>query len=586
MEKSGDGVWTTSTDGDRKGQFYTFQVETEAGVSKEVPDPYAKAVGVNGLRGMVVDLAQTNPAGWDADRSPALPHPTDAILYEMHVRDFTIAANSGVRRKGKFAGVAETGTKNREGLTTGIDHLKELGVTHVHLLPVFDYYSVNETVQNNAQYNWGYDPLNYNTPEGSYSSDAYDGATRIREFKSLIQALHAAGIGVVMDVVYNHTMLGENSNFNQLVPDYYYRHRADGKFSNGASCGNETASEQPMMRKFLVESVLFWAQEYHIDGFRFDLMGLHDIETMNAISTALHFSKPDIILYGEGWTAGDTPLPEAQRSTKAHIGQIPGVAAFGDDLRDAVKGSVFDAKDRGFVSGKAGMEESVKFGIVAATQHPQVDYSKVNYSKAPWAAQPTQCVNYVSCHDNHTLWDRLHNSNPQDAVATRVRMHRLAETIVLTSQGIPFLLSGTEMLRSKNGVENSYNSPDAVNQIDWSRKTNFRSVNRYFKELIHLRKKHPAFRMSEAEQIRQHLQFLPVSGGGLVAFMISDHANGDAWKKIVVAYNANRTPVNIDLPQGGWKLISDGNRIDQKGIKPVGGVQFAVPALSAVILAE
>ena len=495
MKKDLNGTWSAKVPGDIKGKFYVFKVQINGKWLNEVPDPYAKAVGVNGKRAMVVDLKETNPAGWEKDKSPVFKNKTDAILYELQVRDASIAANSGIKNKGKYLGLTETGTKNTEGLSTGLDHIKELGVTHVHLLPCFDFYSIDESKPDKPQYNWGYDPLNYNVPDGSFSTDPYDGITRIKEFKQMVQAFHQNGLRVIMDVVYNHTRLTEDSYFNQLVPGYYYRQTKDGKFSNATACGNETASERYMMRKFMLESVLYWVKEYHIDGFRFDLMGVHDIETMNLISKELHKIKPDILLYGEGWTAGSSPLPDSLRAIKKYAYKLDRIAVFSDDIRDGIKGSVFEHADKGFASGKPGMEESIKFGIVASCKHPQVDYAKVNYSKAPYSAQPWNTITYCECHDNHVLWDKLAISAKNATEAERKEMDKLAMSIVLTSQGISFLHAGTEFLRTKKGVENSFESPDSINAIDWSLKTKNKEVFEYVKGLIKMRKEHPAFRM-------------------------------------------------------------------------------------------
>ena len=399
------GVWTAEVPGDLDGIYYTFQTKIQGNWQGEAADPYARAVGTNGVRAQVVDLSQTNPAGWSNDQRPPLAAPEDIILYELHIRDMSIHPQSGIEYKGKYLGLTEAGTTGPNGVTTGLDHLKELGITHVHLLPSFDFLSVDESRPDSAQYNWGYDPQNYNVPEGSYSTNPKDGAVRIREFKQMVQALHNAGIRVIMDVVYNHTGRSEDSKFNRLVPGYYYRQREDGSLSDASACGNEIASERPMVRKFIRESVQYWVDEYHIDGFRFDLMGIHDIQTMNEISTSLHAIDSTIFIYGEGWTASASPLPDSLRALKANTGQLKGVAAFSDELRDALKGSVFEPEERGFVTGRPGLEESIKFGIVAAGPHDQVEYDSVNYSKAPWAPQPHQCINYVSCHDNHTLWD-------------------------------------------------------------------------------------------------------------------------------------------------------------------------------------
>ncbi|MEJ2004008.1 MAG: type I pullulanase [Cyclobacteriaceae bacterium] len=496
------GTWTVTLEGDQRNAYYTFQVKQNGIWLQEKPDIYARAVGVNGMRGMIVDLSETDPDGWDDDVRPEMSEYTDIIIYEMHIRDMTIDPGSGVTQKGKYHGLTETNTKNESGDATALDHIRDLGVTHVHLLPSFDHRSIDETKLDQPQYNWGYDPLNYNVPEGSYSTNPYDGKVRIREFKQMVKAFHDNGIRVILDVVYNHTGQTEESIFNQLVPDYYYRKNPDGTFSDAAACGNETASEREMMRKYMIESVKYWATEYHLDGFRFDLMGIHDISTMNAIADELRAIDPTIFIYGEGWTAGSSPLPETERALKKNTYLMPHVAAFSDDLRDGLKGNVFEHEDRGFASGKKDMKESVKFGIVASTEHPQVDYSAVNYSASAWAAEPSQTINYVSCHDNHTLYDRLINSMPGASEDEIARMHRLANTVVLTSQGIPFLHAGVDFMRTKQGVENSYQSPDSINAIDWNRKTIYKDHFIYYRDLIALRKGHPAFRMPTYEMIQ------------------------------------------------------------------------------------
>jgi pullulanase len=551
MVKKAEGTWVAEIKGDQQGQFYTFKVMIKGNWSDEVPDPYAKAVGVNGKRAAVIDLRTTNPAGWTTDKSPAFQQKTDAIIYELHVRDAGIAANSGIQHKGKFLGLTEKGTTNAEGMATGIDHIKELGVTHVHLLPFYDYNSVDET-KPESKYNWGYDPLNYNVPEGSYATDAYDPAVRIKEFKQLVKTFHENGFRVVMDVVYNHTALTEKSNFNQLAPGYYYRQTKDGKFSNATACGNETASERPMFRKFMLESMKYWMEEYHIDGFRVDLMGVHDIKTMNLISKELHRVRPDILIYGEGWTAGSSPLPDSVRALKKNAAKLDRIAVFSDDIRDGIKGSVFEHEDKGFASGKTGMEESIKFGIVAATKHPQVDYSKVNYSNAPYAKEPYQTITYAECHDNHVLWDKLAISANKAGEAERKEMHKLALSIVLTSQGISFLHAGTEFLRTKKGVENSYDSPDSINAIDWSLKTTNKDVLDYVKGLIKMRKQHPAFRMMKAKDVAASIQFYDMPAG-VVAYTINGTRVGDAWKKILVFFNGTAVEKQLTIPVGNWR---------------------------------
>jgi len=555
MNKDLNGIWSTKVIGDIKGKFYVFKVRINGKWLNEVPDPYAKAVGVNGKRAMVVNLKTTDPVGWQNDKSPVFKSKTDAILYELQVRDASISSNSGIKNKGKYLGLTETGTKNLEGLSTGLDHIKELGVTHVHLLPCFDFYSIDESKPGKAQYNWGYDPLNYNVPDGSFSTNPYDGVTRIKEFKQMVQSFHQNGLRVIMDVVYNHIRLTEDSYFNQLVPGYYYRQTKDGKFSNATACGNETASERYMMRKFMLESVLYWVKEYHIDGFRFDLMGVHDIETMNLISKELHKIKPDILLYGEGWTAGSSPLPDSLRAIKKYAYKLDRIAVFSDDIRDGIKGSVFEHGDKGFASGKPGMEETIKFGIVASCKHPQIDYAKVNYSKEPYAAQPWNTITYCECHDNHVLWDKLAISAKDASEEERIEMQKLALSIVLTSQGISFLHAGTEFLRTKKGVENSFESPDSINAIDWSLKTKNKETLEYVKALIKMRKEHPAFRMRDANSISKNIRFVKNTHGEIVAYTLNGKAVNDSWENILVVFNGSDKEQTISLPPGSWQRV-------------------------------
>jgi pullulanase len=583
VDKGALGTWAITLKQDLKNEYYTFQVQEDDRWLAEAPDIYARAVGVNGRRGMVVDLRGTDPPGWEKDKRPTLKNFTDIILYELHIRDISISDNSGIRHKGKFLGLTETGTKSPQGAATGLDHIRELGVTHVHLLPVFDFNSIDETRPGSAQYNWGYDPLNYNVPEGSYATDAYDGNTRIREFKMMVQTMHAKGLRVIMDVVYNHTADTKGSWFNQFVPFYFYRLNADSSYSNGTGCGNETASEHAMMRNFMIQSLVYWVNEYHVDGFRFDLMGIHDIVTMNAISDTLHAIDPSLFLYGEGWAAGQSPLAEDLRAVKKNTMKLHGIAAFGDDLRDGLKGGFNDLKQKGFVSGAKDDKESVKFGIVAATQHPQVNYLEVNYSKGPWAAAPAQAITYVSCHDDHTIFDRLRISNPLASEPELIRMDKLANAIVLTSQGVAFLHSGAELLRTKQGVANSFNSPDSINRIDWDRKTKYRAVFDYYKGLIALRKHHPAFRMPTTEMIQEHLHFLSTDDPCLIAYELTDHANGDNWKELLVILNGNPRPDVFALPPGNWTEVADADKIDESGIGSVRSGKIQLPATAAIV---
>ncbi len=561
-----DGAWTAVVSGDLAGVYYTYQIKINGNWNEEATDPYARAAGTNGLRGQVVDLAATNPDGWENDKRPPLVAPTDAILYELHIRDASLDPRSGINAKGKFIGLAERGTTTPQGDATGLDHIIELGVTHVHLLPSFDYMSVDEGRLDEPQFNWGYDPQNYNVPEGSYSTDPSDGSVRVREFKQLVKAFHDAGIRVVMDVVYNHTGRSEDSHFQHLVPDYFYRFNDDGSMSNASGCGNETASDRPMVRKYIRESVEYWAREYHIDGFRFDLMAIHDIATMNEVSQALHAIDSTILVYGEGWTAGGSPLPDSLQALKANTKELINIAAFSDDLRDGLKGSVFVHDEQGFVSGATGKDMSIRFGIVGSTDHPQIDYDSVNYSNAAWANEPSQAINYVSCHDNHTLWDRLSISNPNDPPSRREQMQRQALSIVLTSQGIPFLHAGSEMLRTKNKDENSYQSGDGVNAIRYNGKRAHKVTFEYIKGLIAMRKAHPAFRMGSTELLQKHLTFLDTDDSQLVAYRLID-APGDEWNDIVVAFNGSDQAKRVELPPGSWQLVVDGRIVNLEGIR-------------------
>lgn len=571
--KGEQGSWYILIPGDLKNTYYTYQVWINGVWSKEITDPYARAVGINGRRAMVIDLEDTDPSEWQNDKSPQFSpagNVTDAVIYELQIRDASIHAHSGIRHKGKFLGLAENGTVNEQGLATGLDHLKELGVTHVHLLPFYDFNSIDESLGDSANYNWGYDPINYNVPEGSFSTDPYQATARIKELKTMIAALHQNGLRVVMDVVYNHTALTDSSSFNLLVPGYYYRHKADGSFSDATACGNETASEMPMMRKFIIESVLYWVKEFHIDGFRFDLMGVHDIRTMNEISAALLAVNPGILIYGEGWTAGASPLPGSMRAIKANASRLAHIAVFSDDIRDGIKGSVFDVKQKGFIAGNSEFAESVKFGIVAACKHPQINYRTVNYSKAPYASSPQNVVSYADCHDNNTLWDKINLSNPQASLQDKTLMQQLALTIVLTSQGIPFLHAGSEFMRSKKGVENSYNSPDSINAIDWNLKTVNHDLFKYVSKLIQLRKEHPCFRMATAQQVSENIHFEKGNPAGTIVYTINGAAVKDNWKKTWIALNGTAEPVRLKLPPGKWKAAMQGTELINQGAVVVG----------------
>lgn len=571
MKQTSENVWQATINGDLKGKFYTFDIG-----KGETPGVFAKAVGCNGQRGAIIDMKTTNPIGWENDDILVLQNPADLIIYEMHHRDFSIDKSSGLMNKGKFLALTEQ---------KAIKHLKELGINAVHILPSYDFASVNEGNTTDPQYNWGYDPLNYNVPEGSYSNDAELPSRRILEFKQMVQALHKAGIRVILDVVYNHTFDIEGSNFERTFPKAYYRYTADGKPSNGSGCGNETASEKPLMREFMLESMKYWMTEYHIDGFRVDLMGVHDIETMNIIRNELTAFNPNVFIYGEGWSAGKCAYPTEKLAVKANVKQMPGIAAFSDELRDALRGPFNDDKQAAFLGGIAGFEESIKAGIAGMIAHPQVDYSKVNYSKEPWANEPTQMISYVSCHDDMCLVDRIKASIPEAAydMDELIRLNQLAQTAVFTSQGVPFMLSGEEMLRDKKGVHNSFNSPDEINHLDWNNLKTYPQVFAYYKGLIHLRKAHPAFRLGSAELVRKHLEFLP-SQDCLVAFRLKNHAGGDKWNNIYVVLNGSTNLQTINIPNGKYTIVANNGVIDEAGIGEMEGGEVMIDAQTALIL--
>ncbi|WP_418983467.1 type I pullulanase [Alistipes sp.] len=586
MQASDQGTWRVEVPRDLKGKFYTFRIRTGEEWLAETPGIWARAVGVNGDRAAVIDLRKTDPEGWDDDPRPEQKMYSDAVLYELHHRDFSIAPDSGVEHKGKFLALTEPGTRSPEGQATGLDHLRELGVTHIHILPSFDYSTVDETRLGDNTYNWGYDPKNYNVPEGSYSTDPGDPAVRIREFKQMVRSLHRNGMRVVLDVVYNHTATVEGSAFTLTAPGYFYRHNPDGSYSDASGCGNETASEREMVRRYIVESVKYWAREYHIDGFRFDLMGIHDIETMNRVRRELSQIDPTIFIYGEGWLAADSPLPPEQRAVRDNVGQMEGIAVFCDDFRDGVRGSTFDEHAAGYASGNIeGHVEAVKFGVVGATEHPQIDYNGLLYSSLPYAAAPSQAVNFVASHDGYTVVDKLRLSVDGDRAEEEITpMHKLVHAILLTSQGVPFIRGGEELMQDKQGVSNSFRSPDAVNRIDWSLKARNRAVFDYIKDLIALRRAHPAFRIPTREGVQQALHFLDTGDSGVIAFTLGEYANGDAWREILVAYNGNRAEAEFEAPEADWRVASRDGRVDAAGSEHLSGGKIPLAASSAMIL--
>ena len=580
MKCGKDGIWRAVVKRDLNHHEYRFCVDGQYTVGV-----FAKAVGANGSLALVLDLSETNPPGWENDRRPVVMSPADLVIYEMHHRDFSIDASSGLEHKGKFLALTEP---------RAISHLKSLGVNAIHILPSYDFGSIDETRLDINKYNWGYDPVNYNVPDGSYSTDPYNAVCRIREFKQMVQALHKAGIRVILDVVYNHTYDIENSNFQKTYPDYYYRKTSDGKYSNGSGCGNETASDRPMMRRFMIESVKYWINEYHIDGFRFDLMGCHDIETMNAIRKAVDEIDPTIFIYGEGWSAGQCALPTEELGVKANITKMPRIAAFSDEIRDALRGPFDDDAKAGWLgsgirifgsSDLAGFKESMKFGIAGAIAHPQVDMSKVNYSKEPWATEPTQMISYVSCHDDMCLFDRLKTSLPGVSKDELIRLDLLAQTAVFTSQGVPFMLSGEELLRTKQGVHNSFESPDSINHLDWSNKEKYPQVFNYYKNLIAMRKNHQAFRLGSASLVRENLEFLDMPEK-IVAYRVNGAAVNDSWRNIIVILNASRADTEVNIPEGNYTIVCCDGVINENGLGNLQGSKVIVDAQSALIIHE
>ncbi len=584
MKKSANGTYVFEKQGDCNGIYYTYTVVNH-GEEQEAVDPYTKAAGVNGQRGMVINLAKTNPQGFELDGYRNPEHITDAIIYEGSVRDFTMDESSGVFHNGKFLGLTEANTTNHFGEATALDYISGLGVTHVQILPAFDFETVDEKDQK-AQYNWGYDPDNYNVPEGSYAVSPYDGAVRIQEMKQMVLALHSRGIGVIMDVVFNHTYRRDDSNLQKIVPGYYYRSDETG-YTNGSGCGNEVASDRPMVQKLIVDSLIYWAKEYHIDGFRFDLMGVLDIDTMNVIAERLKEIRPDIYLYGEGWNGGPSSLAEEKRAFKASAKKMPGIGMFNDDIRDTIKGSVFYDDHLGFVNGGTHLENALRYGITGAVAHPQVDYDA--YGSKPWAKEPGQSINYVSCHDNYTLWDKLSVSCPEASEEKKKAMNRLCAAIVFTSQGVPFIQAGEEFLRSKplpekkGFAENSYNMPDTVNSIKWDNIHEYPDMIAYYKGLMALRKAHPVFRMQSEAEMTQNLCFLSDTPENVVAYLLKGKGADDTPENILVIFNGNDEEILYNLPEGKWKILVDDKTAGADGKKNI-SEKADVEPLSALVL--
>jgi pullulanase len=579
MEKNEVGVWQVFIREDINGKYYNFLVNID-GVNNEVVDPYARALCINGEKGAIIKIEQSNPEGWFDHIISKITKPTDACIYELHIRDLSIDNNSGIKNKGKFLGICQENTISNEGVKTGLSHIKDLGVTHVQLLPIFDYGSIDERksslmseYENSNDYNWGYDPINYNAPEGSYSTNPYNPINRIKELKTAIKTLHENGLGVIMDVVYNHMLDVNKSSFDKLMPGYYFRYDEEGVLCNESGCGNAIASENKMVRKFIVDSVKFWATEYKLDGFRFDLMGLLDVQTMNEIKKELYKINPAIIILGEGWNMGNS-LQDTEKSIQLNAYKLRDIAFFNDDIRDTLRGSYCDLKEKGFLNGANNLELKVKKGIVGG----------INYSNniITWGeVEPNQVVNYIECHDNNTLYDRL-KINEQDEDKIKY-MSRLGMSIILLSQGIPFIHAGQEFLRTKYGVENSYKSNDSINKLDWKTKYNNMDTVKYCKGLIKLRKNCSAFRMETSEEIRQSLRFIAVPNNA-VAYIIEKENSYGQFNKIIVIHNANTNSIKINTNINlDWKVVVNKYKSGIETLKVNSGSKFIIEGLETLV---
>lgn len=568
-----NGLWEVKIKGNLKGYFYTYEVKV-FGQTNEVVDPYARACGVNGLRGAIVNLKETNPNGFYTYTGPQIEHYNDAIVYEVNVRDMSIHPDSGITHKGKYLGLVEENTRSSKGISTGLSHMLELGVTHIQLMPIFDYSYISVDEKHPYKYNWGYDPQNYNIPEGSYSTDPFNPNSRIYELKKLIKTLHKHGLGVIMDVVYNHVFNHESSNFEKIFPGYYFRQNPDGSPCQGTGCGNDTASERSMVRKFIIDSIMYWAEEYNLDGFRFDLMGIHDIETMNQISEKLKSIGRKFIVYGEGWYL-NTNLRDDQKANIYNSFKMKEIGFFNDKIRDTIKGSVFNIHERGFVSDNESTVDTIKFCAAGCSLNI--------FGKPATFYSPEQNINYVSCHDNYTLWDKLKLSCPNASEEELKNMSKLADGIILTSMGVPFLHAGSEFCRTKGGIENSYNSADTINRMDWYEKAKFLDVMEYYKGLIKLRKEHKAFRMYEKDQVANYLKFLP-NARSCVSFILENHANGDTWKDIIVIYNGANHCNSVSIPEGSWNVVVNKNSAGTEIIETIKGSNVAVESTSMMVL--
>ena len=561
LTKGANDFWTACVKGDLAGKFYTVRSFQNGEWAPEAPGIFAKAVSVNGQKAAIIDFAKTNPEGWEADVRPAMTDPTDIVVYETHLRDFTMSPNSGIEHKGKFLALTEKAPLN---------YLKELGITHLQILPMFDYGSIDETALEQNRYNWGYDPVNYNTPDGGYSTNPYDPACRVREAKAMVQALHKAGIRVVMDVVYNHTYDVMGCALGRVVPKYFYRLNEDGTYANGSGCGNETASDHEMYRQFMVQSVCYWAREYHIDGFRFDLMGIHDQETMRQIRASLDEIDPTILTYGEGWAAMAPAYPYEELAMKQWTYKMPRVGAFSDDIRNALIGSPFD-HERGFASGNSNGKNDAMRGLIACPD---------------WSGEPMQHVSYITCHDNYCLRDRIDVSAKKETEDTKLRMNKLAQTAVLVSQGMSFLYGGEELYRTKQGIDNSYQSPDDINIIPWENREKYADLHDYYQAMIAIRRAHKGFRLGCAEAVNAHCEFLPINNAHLIVYRIKDLEGIDPAKSLIVLLNGGAKLAEVEIEKASYTVLAHDGQAKVEGLGQIQGGKVVVEPYSATILAE
>ncbi|MBE5825600.1 MAG: type I pullulanase [Butyrivibrio sp.] len=581
MTKSEKGTWTAEVSKNLAGTYYTYTAVLD-GLNVEACDPYARTTGVNGKRAMVIDLGSTNPEGWEDDKNPHSGESiNDAVIYELHIRDFSVDENGGMTNAGKYTAFTETGTKTSGQNATGIDYLKELGVTHIHLLPFYDFGSVDENDETQERFNWGYDPVNYNVPEGSYSTDAHDGNVRVKEAKEMVKSLHDNGLSVVMDVVYNHVYSGKDFCINRLVPGYFSRINADGTYSNGSGCGNDTASERSMVKKYIVDSVCYWADEYHIDGFRFDLVGLIDVDTINEIVEKVHESHPDAIFYGEGWSMNtDVTKENVTMATQQSSEKTPGFAFFNDNIRDGLKGSVFNTAEVGWASGARNAEKAMTNSFLA---------------NETWSKNPSQIIQYASCHDNNTLFDRIAGSRTDLNEESWIKMNNLAAAFYMTSEGVPFMQAGEEILRTKVKEDgsfdsNSYSSGDEVNSIKWENLDDpkYQENLEFYKGLIAFRKEHSLLRLSSADEVEARVSGVDGLDKNVLAFVMDNSdktLEGESAEQIFLAFNPNESETVIDLPEGEWNVYVKGAKAGTEAIETVSG-SVAVEPISAVVLTK